>query len=457
MDARKRSASIGALLVAALATSIAPASAATTTTRWVDGDGHAGPNGCNSSATAYKQIQKAVNASNEDDTVIVCPGTYRQQVRIRGDRDGLTLKSSTPFGATLLTPSSPTAVDGGVFLISVEQVDGVTVRGFKVLARTDGPCDDLDVGILVTGSRKAQVRGNRVMAPAAGARLVVRAGRSASQSPMMCSAARIRAAPARSSGTTRCATPPSAASSAPGSRAWSRCTPSTTRCGPTSARAHDRLRHRGPSAAASSVSGCWAVSRARSRNNVVQGSHVRAAGGPAWLFGIVVGDEFVMASGANGPIDVHDNIVRRVGYGMFDPVVRTSHHPCATRSPTPTRCRSWSEVDGQSAIRRNTIGAEGGIGLQGSSGQRRGLQHRVRCRAAHASTTAVAVRHRGHRQPLGRQHGDGREQPAWDLRATHLTHQECDRAPVVDSAGALRVRRVSSRSCRRAWNHPGRR
>ena len=178
MDARKRSASIGAVLVAALATRSHPRARRTTTTRWVDGDGRAGPNGCNSSASAYKKIQKAVNASNDDDTVIVCPGTYRQQVRIRGDRDGLTLKSSTPFGATLLTPSSPSEVDGGVFMISVEEVDGVTVRGFKVLARTDGPCDDLDVGDPGDGF---QGRGGPRQ-PRAGARyrrswLVVRDGR----------------------------------------------------------------------------------------------------------------------------------------------------------------------------------------------------------------------------------------------------------------------------------------
>ena len=128
MDARKRSASIGALLVAALATTITPASAGTTTTRWVDGDGHAGPNGCDSSASAFKSIQNAVNASNEDDTVIVCPGTYRQQVRIRGDRDGLTLKSSTPFGAALLTPSSPNEVDGGVFVEGSDLSPGSFVR-----------------------------------------------------------------------------------------------------------------------------------------------------------------------------------------------------------------------------------------------------------------------------------------------------------------------------------------
>ena len=73
MNGLKRMTSVGLVAVAALATSIAPASAATSTTRWVDGDGHAGPGGCNGSATAFKKIQKAVNASNQDDTVIVVP------------------------------------------------------------------------------------------------------------------------------------------------------------------------------------------------------------------------------------------------------------------------------------------------------------------------------------------------------------------------------------------------
>ncbi len=78
----------GGTLVLSLASAV-PVAAASSTTRWVDNDGHAGPGGCGGSAVASTSIQSAVTASNADDVVIVCPGTYTEQVRIRGDRDGL--------------------------------------------------------------------------------------------------------------------------------------------------------------------------------------------------------------------------------------------------------------------------------------------------------------------------------------------------------------------------------
>ena len=125
-------------LAIALATLAAPASATGPTTRWVDDDGHAGPAGCGASAVAATSIQAAVTASHAHDVVVVCPGTYVEQVRIRGSRDGLTLRSATPFAATIPGPAHIDRPLGFGYLLLVDHVDDVTIQGFKVLTRTAG-------------------------------------------------------------------------------------------------------------------------------------------------------------------------------------------------------------------------------------------------------------------------------------------------------------------------------
>ena len=155
-------------MAVALASIAVPASAVTGTTRWVDGDGHAGPAGCDSSRDAFKKIQKAIDASDDADTVVVCPGTYNEQLSIEGDRDGLTLRSSTPYGAIVRTPATMDALFGYTSLITIDRVDGVTVRGFLMHQRTSAPCEPADVMILVVGSQRANIRGNRLLSPGAG-------------------------------------------------------------------------------------------------------------------------------------------------------------------------------------------------------------------------------------------------------------------------------------------------
>ncbi len=162
----RRVAMVGVMLVAALGASVAPVGAAGGTTRWVDGDGHAGPRGCGGSGTAKKHIQAAVDASGPRDTIIVCPGTYTEQVTIAGNRDGLTLESSTPYRAIIKTPSALSEYQGTfTFLVLVDRVDGVTIRGFKTITRTHGTCETVEGTIVVSGSRHASIRGNRLLAP----------------------------------------------------------------------------------------------------------------------------------------------------------------------------------------------------------------------------------------------------------------------------------------------------
>lgn len=163
-----RAARLSALTSSALlliATIAAPAVAGSgTTTRWVDDDGNAGPNGCGGSATAKKTIQKAVDASDANDVVLVCPGTYVGTVLVRGSRDGLTLKSTTKWGAVIMPPVlSGRPTDEG--LVSVRGVDDVTLQWFKIVfpTTTDG-CRFWPAGAGAFNADRVAIRGLLVRA-----------------------------------------------------------------------------------------------------------------------------------------------------------------------------------------------------------------------------------------------------------------------------------------------------
>jgi parallel beta-helix repeat protein len=257
-------------------------------------------------------------------------------------------------------------VDGGVFMVSLEDVDGVTVRGFKVLARTDGPCDDLDVGILVTGSRDAEVRGNRVMAPGTGA-----PGSSCQMGVGIAVADEVF-----STGSPRSASAligfnevRDAAFAGIVGVGMSRTV--TMNAIHNSVRAY--FPQGIPDVAIEGLTGgqfgIGLVGRVRGEigDNVVQGSRSAPLNGPGWLYGIVTGDVFVMTSGGNGAIDVHDNVVRRVGYGIA--VLGADDITVRRNEVTNTYFGIAAEGVTGSAIRRNTIGAKGfGLYLQGSAG-----------------------------------------------------------------------------------------
>ncbi|MCY7418993.1 MAG: hypothetical protein LH650_10945 [Chloroflexi bacterium] len=70
-------------------------------TRWVDDDGKVGTISCSGTRTAYKTIQKGVNAAGTGDIVKVFPGTYVGPVTIQGARTGLILRSVSNLGATI--------------------------------------------------------------------------------------------------------------------------------------------------------------------------------------------------------------------------------------------------------------------------------------------------------------------------------------------------------------------
>ena len=73
---------------------------------------------------------------------------------IKGNRDGLTLRSSTPYGATIKTPSSLDVSQGFTYIVGVIKTDDVTIQGFKTITRTQAPCTFVSATIAAIGSRR---------------------------------------------------------------------------------------------------------------------------------------------------------------------------------------------------------------------------------------------------------------------------------------------------------------
>jgi parallel beta-helix repeat protein len=128
-------AAVVALVALSMALPMTAASVNTKRTRWVDDDGRAGPSNCGGRRPATKSIQSAINRSDRNDVVIVCPGTYSGQVGIVGNsRRGMTLRAYRQGTATLRAPASHK--EGP--LLYVERVSDVTVRGLNITFSSTG-------------------------------------------------------------------------------------------------------------------------------------------------------------------------------------------------------------------------------------------------------------------------------------------------------------------------------
>ena len=79
--------------------------------------------------------------------------------------------------------------------------------------------------------------------------------------------------------------------------------------------------------------------------------------GPSFIFGIAIGQAFTGGTpGSGGTIDVHDNIVRRVGYGAL---LQAADQVTFRRNQVSnTYYGIFAQATTDSAIRRNTIGAK---------------------------------------------------------------------------------------------------
>lgn len=150
-------ASAAMVLTAAVAM---PATAGSgTTTRWVDDDGRAGPTSCQGSRAASRSVQRAINASDTNDVVVVCPGKYVGTVRVRGNRDGLTVRGLGSWAAVLVAPRPASS---GSHLVGIHGVQGVTIRNLGLSLPTTGTCGRWASAIRGIGAGGLRLLTNRI-------------------------------------------------------------------------------------------------------------------------------------------------------------------------------------------------------------------------------------------------------------------------------------------------------
>lgn len=113
-------------------------------------------------AGTFTTIQAAIDASGAGATIDVCPGTYREQVRIVGHgHDGLKLRSLKQQQATI---QWPTAESAPLALVDVNTADSVVVRGFVVSGPfTFGGCSgERHEGVLIEGGASLLLKDNHI-------------------------------------------------------------------------------------------------------------------------------------------------------------------------------------------------------------------------------------------------------------------------------------------------------
>jgi hypothetical protein len=157
---------IAVMTCLALALGLLPAHiVAAQTTRYVDDDGMAdATGGCDGDSDAPVSIQVAVDASEEGDTVVVCPGRYTEWLRFRAGDEGVIVRAAERWTATLAPPPAP---DGGIpprGLLSIRNTRDVRVSGLRI-----GPCgtgleSGFETVVHVQASTGIRIAGNRIQA-----------------------------------------------------------------------------------------------------------------------------------------------------------------------------------------------------------------------------------------------------------------------------------------------------
>lgn len=142
-------------------------------------------NGTSCAFPGYATIQAAVNVAqtHANGTIVVCPGTYVEQVQITGAHTSLTISAEHSLTATIQLPATPansttscdTAPGTGAyqpdqdgFVVCGSTHTSVLVNGLIFdEAWTSSPCDDSLYGILVGGGSTLTMRHSNITAAGA--------------------------------------------------------------------------------------------------------------------------------------------------------------------------------------------------------------------------------------------------------------------------------------------------
>lgn len=119
----------------------------------VDDDGQQCPN------AQFTTIQAAVNAAASGTEIVVCQGTYTEQVTIPSGKNNLTLRSDKPLAAIIKAPAS---MSDPKAIVRVAGAQNTTLRGFTITGPGGGGCDSIRWGVRVDGGGSATIRDNHI-------------------------------------------------------------------------------------------------------------------------------------------------------------------------------------------------------------------------------------------------------------------------------------------------------
>jgi hypothetical protein len=136
MMARAFTAIVMVLLVLFAVLPAIPVVRASPSTLVVDKDGYATDTNCDDTLTpAYTSIQAAINAASDGDEIIVCPGTYAEQITI--SKNGLTVRS---FDGSAVDGTPDTIIEPGELTPAAVVISGNGNKfiGFYIKDTTSG-------------------------------------------------------------------------------------------------------------------------------------------------------------------------------------------------------------------------------------------------------------------------------------------------------------------------------
>jgi len=123
--------------------------------------------------TRYKTIQAAIDAARDRDVIVVMPGTYRENIRLRGDN--ITVQSSDPEDVSVVNSTSIRGKEYDSPTVILAEGSRSTLAGFTLLAGPLPPGGDYCsacVGIVYIREASPTIRNNHISGHIRGIQLI---------------------------------------------------------------------------------------------------------------------------------------------------------------------------------------------------------------------------------------------------------------------------------------------